>query len=260
MVRIDGRELELKRLERNHFELRTVDLNIGVGDFKLNEISGRFEGTFGEKGSASFDGPWTSSRFEWKDALCEQVEARLQIERFQTDSFSARVDLLDLLCYGGSLSGDILFLGPPLETQGRLQVERVALHKLAEDVAGLQDRFEGDVSGSIRFTRRAQSPLDLHAILTAPEGGKIQANLLQHLVASLPEKSETFQIVQQLAARGEMVFCDDIDLEIESTGEQELRVKIDMLSRKLNLRPDITLDVSLDANMARLFGLMPSFK
>ncbi len=151
--------------------------------------------------------------------------------------------------YGGSLGGEILLeFTEDIPYSITLELRDVQLAQLRELNEAVFSQVSGHADGTVAAKGDLTNLTYFLADFNLPEQGAVNAVLFQQLMEYIPQ-SEQKTALKTLVQTGGTVPVDKADVKIERVSDQQLIVDMDLLSRKLNINPIVTLEVNIEGGM-----------
>ncbi len=225
-------------LEIKHLAL--VSDAVNVSDLSLNGYA-QFEG-FNFK---QLDAVLTAAAIEYDKYLLADISTKLQADIKQVTGSDFKAGL-----YKGNLNGQIrLEYLPQLTYYVDMALAGVDIEELTKALPALSS-MKGVVYGSIKLWAQADQLIELKAQFNQPKGGQIKAELLSYLAQYIPQRQQIEALIKDKAD----IFLDRADMSVSSLSDKKLAAQIKLLSAKLNLDMNVTIDINIDDGLLSLLS------
>jgi hypothetical protein len=159
---------------------------------------------------------------------------------------------------GGRIDGKILLeTKEDLHYHMNLKFKDLNLDELAQVNPAVFGKVKGVMDGTIALQGTANSVSLVDGSFTATRGGKVNASLLSQIVTYIPVSQQRDRLEALIASDG-LVDLDRFNVDIKSVSDKKLSLNFDLESQPLNIKPNITLDINLDAGILSLINNMKS--
>jgi hypothetical protein len=190
------------------------------------------------------------------------LDAKLKVRAFEFDKYAltslgaslmvdiSQAKLTDFSAefYNGRLNG---IIGVDYLSQISYSIDvnlsKVDIAQLALVVPSLTS-LKGIVQGKITLRGTDDQLIELNAQFNELQGGQMKAELLTYLAQYIPQRQQIEDLIKQNAD----IPLDRGDLTISSITDKKLATQIKLLSSKLNLDMNVTIDINIEDGLVSL--------
>lgn len=139
-----------------------------------------------------------------------------------------------------------------------MNVEDLDLRQLEGSYPILPENVKGRFTGDL-LAKGHQGKMDsLRVDFTAPDGGEMKAALLNQLIQYIPAEARTKEFDLAVKSNGD-IFFERMAGQLFSLTKERMTMKIDLESRRLNLKPRITIDFNVEGGLDNFFKHFQDF-
>jgi len=236
-------------------------LIVAADDVRLEDLnrSISIRGFWTKAGGSIFDPlSWTgiaeNGILEWDRYRVENVNTRFRktgkgviFDHFAGDLYGGKVDGKIVLETDPVIYYDIILNITDLDIQ---KIER-----LHPDVFG---KVRGRLRGDMRIQGGADGVRKLTGTLTADEGGKIQASLLEPLLKYIPQTQQK-RLLQSVIMEDGLLPLQKADIGLSLIDAKTLVTHFDLESQEYNLDLDLTVELNVEGGLGQLLNVKEYF-
>ncbi len=170
--------------------------------------------------------------------------------KLQADTKQAVLGDFNAGFYKGTLNGVIrVDYLPQLTYRVDMALAGIDIEELTKAMPALSS-MKGIVYGGVKLQGQADQLIELNAQFNEPKGGQIKAEVLSYLAQYIPQRQQIEALIKDKAD----IFLDRADMRISSVSDKKLAAQIKLLSTKLNLDMNVTVDINIDDGFLSLLS------